>query len=158
MDSRCGIDGEDGSFHDKDEDNPGAADLTDNDQYVACTGYGSGSGLADANNAFNLQNRYLMLLNVYHRWNAGSRFAFNRYRHHAIIYVNDAPGKPAIILHSKEGVMQGDVYGSILYGVDMMPLAEKMRAAVPQALQPWFADDSSGTGEAVHVAAVFKSL
>ena len=52
----------------------------------------------------------------------------------------------------------GDVYGSILYGVGRMPLAEKMRAAILQALQLWFADDSSGTGEAVHVAAVFKFL
>ena len=81
---------------------------------------------------------------------------FIYYHHHAVIYVHDAHGKHTIILHSKEGVIQGDVYGSILYGVGMMPLAEKMKAVVPQALQPWFTDDSSGTGEAKHVAAVFK--
>ncbi len=36
-----------------------------------------GSALFDARNGFNELNRYLMLWNVAHLWNQGSRFAFN---------------------------------------------------------------------------------
>jgi hypothetical protein len=48
-----------------------------NSCYTPDSGYGA--ALFDARNAFNELNRYLMLWNVAHLWNRGSRFAFNRY-------------------------------------------------------------------------------
>ncbi|KAL7530960.1 hypothetical protein ACHAXR_003773, partial [Thalassiosira sp. AJA248-18] len=33
-----------------------------------------------------------------------------------------------------------------------MPLAARMRETIPDALQPWFADDAAGTGKAIHNA------
>ncbi|KAL7523105.1 hypothetical protein ACHAXR_000027, partial [Thalassiosira sp. AJA248-18] len=80
---------------------------------------------------------------------AGSRFAFNRYHHHNhnIVYVrsNSNLGGPPIIITSQEGVAQGDVFGSFLYGVGLMPLVEQMREEIPAVLQTWFADDMAGT-------------
>ena len=77
-----------------------------------------------------------MLWNVRHRWNKASRFAFNRYKHHNICYLRDDPGKPAYVILSKEGTIQGDVLGAKNYAITMLPLAEKMRIAVPRTLRP----------------------
>ena len=33
-----------------------------------------------------------------------------------------------------------------IYGIAIMPLVMDMREAVPEALQPWFADDAADTG------------
>ncbi|KAL7543292.1 hypothetical protein ACHAXR_013157 [Thalassiosira sp. AJA248-18] len=101
---------------------------------------------------FNELNRYLMLWNVAHLWKRGSRFTFNRYRHWGICIVRDRPGSPAIVIHSKEGVTQGDCRAMSIYGVGLMPLAASMRETIPEALQPWFADDAAGAGKAVHNA------
>ncbi len=117
-----------------------------NSRYTPHTGFGT--TLFDAHNAFNELNRYLMLWNVAHLWNHGSRFAFNRYRHWGICIVQDCPGQPALVIHSKEGITQGDCFAMSLYGVALLPLANKMREKFPDALQPWFADDSGAAGEA----------
>ncbi|KAL7527540.1 hypothetical protein ACHAXR_002005, partial [Thalassiosira sp. AJA248-18] len=37
-----------------------------------------------------------------------------------------------------------------IYGVGLMPLASHMRDEIPDALQPWFADDAAGAGKAIH--------
>jgi hypothetical protein len=109
---------------------------------------GFGTALFDARNAFNELNRYLMLWNVAHLWNRGSRFAFNRYRHWGMCIVRDSPGHPAMVITSREGITQGDCFAMSLYGVALLPLATKMREQFPAALQPWFADDSGAAGEA----------
>jgi hypothetical protein len=36
-----------------------------------------------------------------------------------------------------------------LYGVALMPLASKMREAIPEALQPWYCDDAGAAGRAL---------
>jgi hypothetical protein len=49
------------------------------------------------------------------------------------------------VIYCKEGISQGGVLGMSLYGIaTLIPLARSMREAIPGALQPWFADDSSG--------------
>jgi hypothetical protein len=63
-------------------------------------GTGFGSALFDARNGFNELNRYLMLWNVAHLWNQGSRFAFKRYRHWVRCLVRTEPGHPPIVIHS----------------------------------------------------------
>ena len=77
-----------------------------------------------------------MLWNVAHRWNRESRFAFNRYRHWVRYLVRSEPGEPALVIHSKEGITQGDCLAMSLYSIALMPLASKMREAIPKALQP----------------------
>ncbi|KAL7524425.1 hypothetical protein ACHAXR_000568 [Thalassiosira sp. AJA248-18] len=88
-----------------------------------------------------------MLWNVAHLWRRGSRFTFNRYRHWGICIVWDRPGSPAIVIHSKEGVTQGDCRAMSIYGVGLMPpwLHACGRLPIPDALQPWFADRSFKT-------------
>ena len=125
-------------------------------RYEPGTGYGA--ALFDARNAYCELNRHLMLWNTAHLWPKGSRFAYNRYRHWGKVFVRDKPGKPAIIIHSKEGIAQGCVLSMNLYGVSTLPLVHDMREAVPEALQPWFADDSGAAGEAVHAAACLEYL
>ena len=40
----------------------------------------------------------------------------------------------------------------------MLPLAEGMRKAIPESLQPWFAHNSSSGGKAIHNAACLNYL
>jgi hypothetical protein len=53
------------------------------------------------------------------------------------------------VIHSKEGITQGDCLAMSLYGVALMPLTLKMREAVPEALQPWYCDDAGAAGRAL---------
>ena len=126
---------------------PGAAEDASHSRYEAETGFGS--ALFDARNGFNELNRYLMLWNVAHLWNRGSRFAFNRYRHWVRCLVRTEPGHPPIVIHSQEGITQGDCFAMSLYGVALMPLATRMRETIPEALQPWFCDDAGAAGKAL---------
>ena len=135
---------------------PGAAEDDRYSRFEEDTGFGS--GIFDAENAFNKLNRYLMLWTVGHRWAKGGRFTFNRYRHWAICIVRDKPGNPPIVIHSKEGITQGDCRAMSVYGVALMPLAEKMAEEVPGALQPWYADDSAACGTALDNAKCLEFL
>ena len=80
---------------------PGAAEDATFSRYEPETCFGS--ALFDARNGFNEISRYLMLLNVAHRWNWGSRFASNKYWHWVCCLVRSEPGEPALVIHSKEG-------------------------------------------------------
>jgi hypothetical protein len=51
------------------------------------------------------------------------------------------PGDSCYILLSQEGVTQGDPLAMILYGLALVPLAKILREAVPEVLQPWYADN-----------------
>ena len=108
---------------------PGAAEDAALSRYEPGTDFGS--ALSDARDSFNELNCYLMLWNVVHRWNRGSRCAFNRYRHWVRCLVRSEPGEPALVIHSKEGITQGDCLPMSLYGVALMPLQSKMRKAIP---------------------------
>ena len=72
--------------------------------------------------------------------------------------LRDNPGKPAIVIHSKEGTLQGDVFGAANYAIAMLPLAEKMCAAIPRTLQRWFADNSASGGSAKDNTACLEYL
>ena len=73
-------------------------------------------------------------------------------------FLRDKPGENKHIIYSKEGALQGDVFGATIYGVGMLPLADGMQIAIQQTLQPWFADDSSSGGKATHNAACLNYL
>ena len=95
---------------------------------------------------------YLMLWQTAMLWPKASRFVFNRYHHWNLVFLRDDPGRPVIVIHSKEGTMQGDVLGGQLFAISMMPLCSNMQAAVPEAVQPWFADDGGSGSTALHNA------
>ncbi|KAL7519315.1 hypothetical protein ACHAWF_000225 [Thalassiosira exigua] len=78
--------------------------------------------LVDATNGFNMLSRLGMLWTVRHCTPKLSTFAFNCYRHEVRL-VCRRPGKPALILLSKEGVTQGDPLAMALYGIALCPLA-----------------------------------
>ena len=63
----------------------------------------SGTTLVDARNGFNEISRLEMLWTVRHRCPAGSRFAFNSYRHWAQLLLHQ-PGEPPVAILSREGV------------------------------------------------------
>ena len=54
--------------------------------------------------------------------------------------------------------MQGCVWGMILHGIGLMPLAETLRRSDPTVLQPWYADDFALQGPASRVAELFHLL
>ena len=54
--------------------------------------------------------------------------------------------------------MQGCIWGMILYGLGLMPLAEHLWQSDSSILQPWYADDFALQGPASHVAKLFRPL
>ena len=74
------------------------------------------------------------------------------YRHECRLMLRGPTGTPPIIILSREGVMQGCVWGMILYGIGLLPLAEDLRRQDPSILQPWYADDFALEGPAESVA------
>jgi hypothetical protein len=113
--------------------------------------------LVDATNGFNELGRRAMLHSVRHRWAAGARFAFNCYRHSAILILR-RKGRAGYTLLSEEGVTQGDPLSMLLYGLALVPLAERLRAAFPEVLQAWYADDSVLQGRTSGIASCMAEL
>ncbi|MEJ2330924.1 MAG: hypothetical protein P8Z33_13945, partial [Gammaproteobacteria bacterium] len=117
----------------------------------------TGLTLIDAHHGFNELGRLAMLWTVRHHWAKGARFAFNCYRHSAQLILH-SPGRAATILHSKEGVTQGDPLSMVLYALALLPLVEELRALDSTVLQPWYADDAALHGDPQRSAKVFKAL
>jgi hypothetical protein len=113
--------------------------------------------LIDATNGFNELGRRAMLWSVRHLWPAGSRFAFNCYRHSAQLILRQS-GQPCHVLSSDEGVTQGDPLAMVLYGLALVPLARRLRQAAPDVVQPWYADDFSMVGKSKAVARAMDLL
>ncbi|KAL7475126.1 hypothetical protein ACHAW6_001056, partial [Cyclotella cf. meneghiniana] len=72
--------------------------------------------LADADNGFGNLSRYSMLWEVRHWWPAGSRFAFNLYRHECHLILCGAPGSTPALLFIRDGVLQGCFLHSVYAG------------------------------------------
>ena len=67
-------------------------------------------------------------------------------------------GRPGSVILSQEGVTQGDPISMVIYGVALTPLTESVRAAQPNILQAWYADDSSFAGSAPAIAAAMRTI
>ena len=114
--------------------------------------------LIDAKNAFNEQNRMLMLWTVRHEWPTGARFAFNCYRHWSVLYIRDADGSASTI-YSKEGVTQGDPLAMFLYGLGVLPIIRELNDEFDfSTKQVWYADDSAVAGKFRNIAEFFKKI
>ena len=73
------------------------------------------------------------------------RFALNLYRHGAQILLRQ-PGEPPVTILSQEGVNQGDLLLVVLYGINLVPLAEELRAVDLGLLSPFRADNAAFYG------------
>jgi len=119
---------------------PGAEPVDEHSRYQPHTGYGM--GLYAADNAFQRLKRYLMLWNVAHLWKKASMLILINYRHHNIVYVYRAPVEAPIIIHSKEGISQGCGMAMQAYGIELLPLCQRMNEQLPGVTKPWYSDDA----------------
>ena len=113
--------------------------------------------LVDADNGFNNLARMSMLWTVRHLCCKLSTFTFNCYRHEVRL-VCRRPGQVALILLSREGVTQGDPMAMAVYGIALIPLADRLRKESPNVLQPWYADDAAMQGPPAEVVDCFALL
>lgn len=113
--------------------------------------------LVDARNGFNELSRFAMLWTVRHLWPTGARFAFQCYRHAAILIVRQR-SQPCMTILSREGVTQGDPLSMVLYGLTLVPLAKRIRAATGDVVQPWYADDMAMAGKVSGIACATSLL
>ena len=98
-----------------------------------------------------------MLWTVPHCWPAGARFAFNIYRHWAQLLLRH-PGEPPVTILRREGVTQGDPLLMVLYGINLVPLAEELRVADPGLLLLFYADDAAFDGSERRSAQLLKMV
>ena len=82
---------------------------------------------------------------------------FNFYRHWAQLLQSQPGGMPVIIL-MREGVTQGYSLSMVFYGITLIPLAKKLRAADPGILSPFYADDAEFDGLAQKSSHLLKLL
>ena len=82
---------------------------------------------------------------------------FNCYRHWAQLLLRQ-PGEPPVTILSREGVTQGDPISMVLYGITLVPLAEKLRAADLGLLLPFYADDAAFDGLARRIAQLLNLM
>ena len=52
----------------------------------------------------------------------GERFTYNCYRHHTQLYLRSADCRELTIIHSWEGVTQGDPLAMVVYGLSLLPM------------------------------------
>jgi hypothetical protein len=74
--------------------------------------------LIDVSNAFNEQDRMVMLWNVWHGWPSGGRFMFNSYKHWSTLMIRNNDGSSEFLL-SQQGFTQGYPLVMIGYVLDM---------------------------------------
>lgn len=113
----------------------------------------------DASNAFNRQNRAMMLYVVRYKWPAGALFAFNCYKHHSqlVVRMTTTTGEATrATLYSKTGVTQGDPLAMILYGLGLLPLIKKLKGSFADLKHLWFADDGQAGGPIRTLEEYFK--
>ena len=113
--------------------------------------------LVDARNGFNELSRKAAMWTLRHLWPNGSRFAFNCYKHASILVLRNR-GKASEFILSREGVTQGDPISMVVYGLALVPLAKSIRSAVPNLIQPWYADDVALSGRCSDIAKAMDLL
>ena len=113
--------------------------------------------LVDARNAFNEMNRTTMLWVVCHEWPSGARFVFNCYRHHTIMVIRRNNGT-GVIIHSQDGVTQGDRLSMVVYGIGILPLIRQLKILFPDVTHSWYADDALAASTFQRIRQYFECL
>ena len=99
----------------------------------------------DSNNEFTDINQVGMLWTVQNLWTYGARFVFNCYRHWSLIVLRNRNTTESI-LHSREGMTQGDRLTMIVYRIGILPLIKNLKREIPDVTQTWYADDARDLG------------
>ena len=86
--------------------------------------------LIDAKNAFNEQNQTAMLWAVRREWPSGARFVFDCCQRWSTLVLRSSNGA-ADLLHSKEGVSQGDPLSMFACGIGTLLLIRQLKADFP---------------------------
>ena len=63
-----------------------------------------------------------------------------------------------IIMHSREGVIQGVPLAMITYGLGIIPLIKNLKTAHPGITQPWYAEDAGALGTFGNIEEYFNCL
>ena len=63
-----------------------------------------------------------------------------------------------IIMHSREGVIQGGPLAMITYGLGIIPLIKNLKTAHPGITQPWYAEDAGALGTFGNIEEYFNYL
>ena len=103
-----------------------------------------GSIDGDASNAFNSLNRIVVLWNSRVTWPRCSQYLFNTYKGWAPLVLKGS----ASMLHSKEGITQGDPLSMFIYAIATLPLINTVDHPY-QGFQVWYADDASACAKLV---------
>jgi len=114
---------------------------------------GWGVLLADAANAFNSMNCATILLHARVLWAHCAHFLFNTYKGWSEWVLKGS----ATLLHSKEGVTQGDPLFMFMYGVGTLPLIWSLHNPTCW-MQLWYADDASAGGSLLDLRDWFSLL
>ncbi len=96
--------------------------------------------LVDATNAFNSLNRKTALHNIRSLCPTLSTMLINTYRQPTQLCVDGD------ILHSCEGITQGDPLAMPMYAIATLPLINELRSET-EATQVWYADDACAIGK-----------
>ena len=96
-----------------------------------------------ASNAFNRLNRSVCLLDVQHLFPALVVVLINTYRQPAKLFVDGET------LQSAEGTTQGDPLAMVMYALGPLPLIRE--AAAANAVQAWYADDSTAASKIIRL-------
>ena len=64
----------------------------------------------------------------------------------------------ALILLSHKGMAQGNPLSMVIYDIALLPLAEMLREASKDVMQPWYADDAAMQGAVEEVAGTMVGL
>ena len=98
-----------------------------------------------------------MLWTVLHLWPSGARFVFNCYCHHSLLVPRNGYGT-SNILHSREGVTQGNPLATVAYNNKALPPKKCQKSAYTDVTQSWYADDSGALGTFDKLEQHFNSL
>ena len=111
--------------------------------------------LVDASNAFNSLNRQAALLAIKHRCPPFYRYLQNTYQATTRQYISGS--KEGRFIPAREGATQGDNAAMAFYGISTTPIIEELDRLC-EAIQAWYADDSSSCGSLDQLLHWWKTL
>ncbi len=92
-----------------------------------------------------------------HIWPSCAQFLFNTYKHWGQLHIHSSDGNSSLI-HSKEGVTQGDPLAMTAYGIGILPLIKHLQLEFPELLHIWYADDASIMGKQSQILQFFECI
>jgi lysophospholipid acyltransferase (LPLAT)-like uncharacterized protein len=88
----------------------------------------------------NEMNHGAMLWVIWHEWPPCAWFAFNCYRHIAVLTVQSQDGRSTAFIFSQYGVTEGDASTMAAYGMGLLPLIRRLKVEFPTVKQLWYTE------------------